>query len=63
MTRPLRIAFSGYIHPNPVRAKLAETPEKYQWSSYNFCIGVERAPNWLHRDFIPCYFGDKVSIA
>jgi putative transposase len=24
---------------------------------------VERAPNWLHRDFILGYFGDKVSVA
>ena len=24
---------------------------------------MERAPNWLHRDFILGYFGDKVSVA
>lgn len=54
---------SRYIHLNPVRAKLAETPDKYEWSSYNFYIGVERVPNWLHRDFILGYFGDKVSVA
>ena len=54
---------SRYIHLNPVRAKLAETPDKYEWSSYNFYIGVKKAPGWLHRDFILGYFGDKVSNA
>lgn len=54
---------SRYIHLNPVRAKLAETPDKYEWSSYNFYIGVKKTPNWLHRDFILGYFGDKVSVA
>ena len=54
---------SRYIHLNPVRAKLAETPDKYEWSGYNFYIGVKSAPNWLHRDFILGYFGDKVSVA
>ena len=54
---------SRYIHLNPVRAKLAETPDKYEWSSYNFYISEERAPYWLRRDFILGYFGDKVSAA
>jgi hypothetical protein len=26
-------------------------------------IGLEMASNWLHRDFILGYFGDKVSVA
>ena len=50
---------SRYIHLNPVRAKLAETPDQYKWSSYNFYTGMTKAPNWLHRDFILGYFGDK----
>jgi REP-associated tyrosine transposase len=54
---------SRYIHLNPVRAKLVETPEKYEWSSYNFFIGRKKAPDWLHRDFILSYFGNKVSSA
>jgi putative transposase len=54
---------SRYIHLNPVRAKLAETPDKYEWSSYNFYIGAKRAPNWLHRDFILSCFGDTAPVA
>jgi len=55
--------FDCHYHLNPVRAKLVETPDKYEWFSYNFYTGVERVPNWLHRDFILGYFGDKVSVA
>jgi REP element-mobilizing transposase RayT len=54
---------SRYIHLNPVRAKLVQTPEKYEWSSYHFYIGEKKAPGWLHRDFILGYFGNKVSVA
>jgi REP element-mobilizing transposase RayT len=48
---------SRYIHLNPVRAKMVKTPEEYEWSSYQFYIGVKRPPEWLHRDFILGYFG------
>lgn len=29
------LEFSRYIHLNPVRAKMVDSPEKYMWSSYN----------------------------
>jgi len=54
---------SRYIHLNPVRAKIVNTPEEYEWSSYQFYIGVQKPPAWLYRDFILGYFGGKVSIA
>jgi REP-associated tyrosine transposase len=54
---------SRYIHLNPVRAKIVETPEEYAWSSYNFYIGKQKSPGWLHRDFILGYFGKKVPSA
>jgi len=54
---------SRYIHLNPVRAKMVETPEEYEWSSYRFYIGETKPPKWLYRDFILGYFGNKVSIA
>jgi len=53
---------SRYIHLNPVRAKIAKTTEKYEWSSYQFYIGTKKPPEWLYRDFILGYFGGKVSI-
>ncbi len=54
---------SGYIHLNPVRAKIAKTPEEYDWSSYKFYIGKQRPAKWLYRDFILGYFGKRVSTA
>jgi len=52
---------SRYIHLNPVRAKLVEAPEDYVWSSYNFYIGQKKSPQWLRREFILGYFGNKAS--
>jgi len=51
---------SSYLHLNPVRAKIVQTPEQYDWSSYKFYIGKQRAANWLYRDFILGYFGKKI---
>jgi REP-associated tyrosine transposase len=54
---------SRYIHLNPVRAKIVETPEEYDWSSYQFYIGKQGAAKWLYRDFILGYFGKKIASA
>ena len=54
---------SRYIHLNPVRAKLVEKPEEYDWSSFKFYIGKEKPVEWLYTDFILGYFGKKVSTA
>ena len=52
-----------YIHLNPVMAKMVETLEEYEWSSYKFYIGKPRPAKWLYTDFILVYFGKKVSTA
>jgi putative transposase len=54
---------SRYIHLNPVRAKIVETPKEYEWSSYKHYICRQKPANWLCRDFILSYFGQKVSTA
>jgi len=54
---------SRYIHLNPVRAGIVDKPEAYNWSSYQYFIGREKAPEWLVMDFILGYFGKKVSDA
>ena len=50
---------SRYIHLNPVRAGAAEMPGDFQWSSYADYIGKRKPPDWLMRDFVLSYFGDK----
>jgi putative transposase len=52
---------SRYIHLNPVRAKVVETPEEYEWSSYSYYIGKKKSPEWLKMGFILGYFGKKAS--
>lgn len=54
---------SRYIHLNPVRVGIAETPENYPWMSYRFYAGDVTAPAWLKTDFILGYFGAKESVA
>jgi REP element-mobilizing transposase RayT len=54
---------SRYIHLNPVRAKMVERPEEYKWSSLQDYTGARKPPDWLHRDFILRYFGNKFSAA
>jgi REP element-mobilizing transposase RayT len=54
---------SRYIHLNPVRAGVVETPEAYGWSSYAGYIGAKEPPAWLARDFILGSFGRKVAEA
>ena len=54
---------SRYIHLNPVRAKLTETPENYDWSSHKFYVGKQKSPKWLYRDFILSYFGTDIANA
>jgi len=54
---------SRYIHLNPVRAGIIDTPETYDWSSYPYFIGHKKTPEWLITNFILSYFGKKVSKA
>ncbi len=54
---------SRYIHLNPVRAGLSETPEEYEWSSYSYYAVRKEKPAWLSTDFILGYFGEKHSVA
>jgi len=54
---------SRYIHLNPVRAGVAQSPEEYGWSSYLDYIGRRRPASWLARDLILGYFGISISKA
>ncbi|MBC2717498.1 MAG: hypothetical protein HF978_19505 [Desulfobacteraceae bacterium] len=54
---------SRYIHLNPIRAKIVEVPEEYEWSSYQYYIGLKKSPVWLKKDFILGYFESKIKKA
>jgi REP element-mobilizing transposase RayT len=46
------LELSRYIHLNPVRAGIVKEPEEYLWSSYRFCVGKEKKPNWLNVEWL-----------
>ena len=46
---------SRYIHLNPVRAKMTEKPENYEWSSYSMYIGNQKE-DLIHSGQILSYF-------
>jgi REP element-mobilizing transposase RayT len=39
-----------YIHLNPVRARIVETPQQYRWSSHRVYLAKTTQP-WVHVDF------------
>lgn len=54
------LELSRYIHLNPVRAGMVNSPEEYLWSSYRAFIGQSRLPVWLSTGFIlGCVGGDE----
>jgi hypothetical protein len=48
---------SRYIHLNPVRAGIVNTPGKYRWSSYAAIVGEQKQPKILKTDRLLCNFG------
>ena len=49
---------SRYIHLNPVRAKMVEKPECYEWSSYSMYIGNQKE-NLICSEGLLSYFNNK----
>jgi putative transposase len=54
---------SRYIHLNPVRARIAKSPEEYRWSSYGCFTQAQTPPAWLNISFILSMFVDNIQKA
>jgi REP element-mobilizing transposase RayT len=52
-----------YVVLNPVRAKLVDAAEKWQWSSYASTIGSRPTPAWLETAWTLAQFGSSRSEA
>lgn len=52
---------SMYVHLNPVRALLAESPEGYPWSSFRDYVNRKSRYPWLCRDEILSHYGATMS--
>src|ERR1035437_3085187 len=51
------LELARYIVLNPVRAGLANAPDRWCWSSYRATIGEQEAPPWLSVNWILGQFG------
>ena len=54
-------ALSTYIHLNPVRARLVEDPQDWEWSSYNDFAKTRQRFEWLDRDAILSSYGPNIN--
>lgn len=50
-----------YVVLNPVRAKMVERAEDYEWSSYRATAGLVAAPKWLRLEPLVPFFGGSQS--
>jgi putative transposase len=52
---------SRYIHLNPFRAKMVQSPEEYGYSSYSTYIGLHSEENLIlsHNIILDHFYGDK----
>jgi putative transposase len=53
------LELSRYVVLNPVRARMAEAPQEWLWSSYRAAIGLETSPPWLEIDWLLSQFGHR----
>ena len=56
-------ALTGYIHLNPVRARLVSSPEKYEWSSLQDYLSMEKPHRWLETEWTLSQFGKTMKQA
>ena len=56
-------ALTRYIHLNPVRAKLVSSPEKYEWSSLQDYLRMDKLHKWLETEWTLSQFGKTVKRA
>jgi putative transposase len=54
------LSLSRYIHLNPVRGKLVNNAEDYEWSSCAAYLGKTKKPEWLQTNIVLTKFGDKL---
>jgi REP element-mobilizing transposase RayT len=51
------LELTRYIHLNPVRAHLVDTPEEFEWSSYRDYLSVGSKREWVSSDWTLSQFG------
>lgn len=52
---------SRYIHLNPVRSGIVDSPERFPWSSFGYYRGVARPDKWLVTKLVLDLFGGEIT--
>jgi len=52
---------SRYVHLNPVRSRIVDRPERFEWSSYGYYLGSARPEKWLETASILRMFGEDAA--
>ena len=52
---------SRYIHLNPIRAGIVDTPEAYKWSSFQYYAIEREAPQWLAGFYFRLFWKESYS--
>ena len=52
------LELTRYIHLNPVRAKMVQSPQEHPWSGHRAYLGIETIP-WLTTDWVLSQFAGK----
>ncbi|HET9112610.1 MAG TPA: transposase [Burkholderiales bacterium] len=53
------LELSRYVILNPIRARMVESLEEWQWSSYRSIMGLAPVPSWLDTDWLLSRFGTE----
>jgi len=59
-TEEYLLTVSKYIHLNPIKAALADSPSEYKWSGYQYYFPGRKVPAWIDRDWVLEYFGPRL---
>lgn len=57
-----QLELTRYLHVNPLRADMVQSPEDYPWSSYRGYLGLETIP-WLTTDWVLSQFSSEANKA
>ena len=57
------LSLCRYVEQNPVRAGICKSPSEYAWCSYQYYVGIKKAPAYLTTDWLLLQFGNVRSKA
>jgi REP element-mobilizing transposase RayT len=56
-TEEYLLTVSKYIHLNPIKTGMVQSPSEYKWSGYRYYFAKRKTPDWFDREWVNDYFG------